>query len=86
MWSESANVRDVGRRRVTLARISMLLGLLIAFGCGGAEDEPAPASPAERKGPTEVEMVAAMEAHYSTTILAHAAPKNESSTSRTRRN
>lgn len=51
---------------------AILHGLVIVLGCGGdAEDdlEFEPSSDAE--GPTEVEMVAAMEAHYSSTILAH---------------
>jgi cytochrome c553 len=54
-----------------LARILMLLGLVIVFGCGGDDDEPVAPPLVEQEGPTEVEMVAAMEAHYTTTILAH---------------
>lgn len=49
----------------------MLLGLAISLGCGDEVEKPEPVAVAKREGPSEVEMVAAMEAHYTPTILAH---------------
>jgi hypothetical protein len=48
-----------------------LITLAAVCACGGAEEAAAPDSTAAREGPTEVEMVAAMEAHYTSAILAH---------------
>ena len=50
-----------------------LLPISLAFlcACGAAEDPSQPTSTAELERPTEVEMVAAMEAHYTSAILAH---------------
>jgi cytochrome c553 len=51
--------------------------LLVLGGCGEQEQSSAPepvpqaTAPAERDQPTEVEMVASMEAHYNIVILAH---------------
>jgi cytochrome c553 len=57
----------------------MIVGLVVAFGCGQESQPPAPmpepsehaASAEGRDRPTEVEMVAWMEAHYRAVILAH---------------
>lgn len=49
----------------------MLLALAIVCGCGSTEEAAAPVSAADREGPSNVEMVAAMEAHYVSAILAH---------------
>ena len=49
----------------------ILIALAIVCGCGGGEETPAPVSVADREGPSEVEMVSAMEAHYASAILAH---------------
>jgi len=49
----------------------ILLALAIVCGCGGTEETPAPVSAADREGPSNVELVAAMEAHYGSAILAH---------------
>jgi cytochrome c553 len=54
-----------------MTRNLILLSLAIAFGCGGAEESAAPVSPTEPEGPANVDMVAAMEAHYTSAILAH---------------
>jgi len=58
-----------------MRRVLLGVALLAAVGCG---DEPAPAEAPHaeqeavaRAEPTEVEMVAAMEAHYGAVILAH---------------
>jgi len=48
--------------------LTMLVGVVA---CGAAEDISEPTAMAEREGPTEVEMVAAMEVHYTAAILAH---------------
>jgi cytochrome c553 len=48
-----------------------LLVLAIVFACGGSDEAPAPAPKSDRAGPTDVEMVAAMEAHYTSAIVAH---------------
>jgi cytochrome c553 len=56
-----------------MTRNLMLLGLaaVCICACGEREEASAPVSTAEREGPTEVEMVASMEAHYTAAILAH---------------
>ena len=54
-----------------MTRNLLLLALAVGLACGGAEDASEPAVEAEHEGPTEVEMVAAMEAHYAAAILAH---------------
>jgi len=54
-----------------MTRILLLLALAAVLACGGAEDASEPTVKAEHEGPTEVEMVAAMEAHYTAAILAH---------------
>lgn len=55
---------------MTRIRNGLLFGMCILLGCGAEVEEVAEVT-TERQGPTEVEMVAAMEAHYSSTILAH---------------
>ena len=54
-----------------MARILVVLAVVAVLGCGDTHDESVHATAADQEGPTEVEMVAAMEAHYTTTILAH---------------
>ena len=61
-----------------MRRILVLIALWAAFACGeesqpppAVERTPQPAAALPREGPTEVEMVASMEAHYSVVILVH---------------
>jgi cytochrome c553 len=60
-----------------LRRSLILLIPVTLLACGGAEETSAPGSTvedeleAEHEGPTNVEMVAAMEVHYTSAILAH---------------
>ena len=54
-----------------MKRILVLAVLIVGVGCGDENPPATPeASPAVRDQPTEVEMVATMEAHYSVVILA----------------
>ena len=57
--------------KVIVNRIFVYLAVAILCGCGDKEEAPASVPTLAREGPTEVEMVAAMEAHYTTAILAH---------------
>jgi mono/diheme cytochrome c family protein len=54
-----------------MTRYLILFSLAAVCACNGAEETSTPMSAAEPEGPTEVEMVAAMEAHYTSAILAH---------------
>lgn len=54
---------------MTRKLIPLILATLCA--CEGAEETSAPVPAAEPEGPTNVEMVALMEAHYTSAILAH---------------
>ncbi len=54
-----------------MIRTLLLTMLVSVVACGGVEDASEPTVMAEREEPTEVEMVAAMEAHYTAAILAH---------------
>ena len=54
-----------------MIRIVALVTLLVACACWGGDEASPPASTAEPEGPSEVELVAWMEAHYTAAILAH---------------
>lgn len=58
-------------RKVNVKGTFLLLASVVVCACGGTEEAPPPVSTADRERPTEVEMVAAMEAHYTSAILAH---------------
>ncbi len=54
-----------------MIRYFVLLTLLVLYGCAEVDEASTPASTTEAERPSEVELVAWMEAHYTAAILAH---------------
>ncbi len=69
-WREGFS-QSARRRKVMVRSHRILFALAMVGGCGATEETPAPVSAADREGPSNVEMVAAMEGHYTSAILAH---------------